>query len=379
MTNFARLGFLKEFKKTAEKLESVSVGISKPSHWYSTGNYGLNRAACGSYLRGIPESRIILLAGPSGGGKSFLACNMLKQAQDDGAFILALDSENALDIEFLTKIGVNVTDESKFLKMDVGTIEDVNKILSSFFKGYVAEHGKGKDGPRVVILLDSIAMLSTETETENYEKGIIKGDQGQRAKRTKSMMRMICSKIAQLPITMIATDHVYPKDIIEGDGKWAVTNSTKFAASIILIVERLKLKEGEDVVGVRMKVETYKSRFTKISNKITLEVPYDRGMSDTTGLCEALEEDGIITKCFGGWSFIDPESKKEFKITKSKQGQDLNENPDILQRILEIAASKEIYADVKEDFVSEEMEFVEDEKEIQEPPKKKKSKVTEEE
>ena len=121
----ANLGFINDFKKAAEKLESVSVGISKPAHWYSTGNYGLNRIACGSYLRGIPESRIILLAGPSGGGKSFLACNMIKQAQDEGAFILALDSENALDIEFLTKIGVNVSDETKFLKMDVGTIEDV--------------------------------------------------------------------------------------------------------------------------------------------------------------------------------------------------------------------------------------------------------------
>ncbi len=359
----ANLSFLKDFKKTIEKLESVSVGISKPSHWFSTGNYGLNRVACGSYLRGIPESRIILLAGPSGSGKSFLACNMLKQAQDDGAFILALDSENALDIEFLSKIGVNVNDESKFLKIDVGTIEDVNKIMSSFFKGYVDEHGKGKNGPKIVVLLDSIAMLSTETETENYEKGIIKGDQGQRAKRTKAMMRMICNKIGQLPITVIATDHVYPKDIIEGDGKWAITNSTKFAASIILIIERLKLKEGDSVVGVRMKVETYKSRFTKINNKITLEVPYDRGMSDTTGLCESLEEDKVLTKCFGGWSFVDPDTKQEFKIKESKKGKDLDDNPEILLRILEVASKNEAYADIKEELSPEEMEeyFNEDE------------------
>jgi RecA/RadA recombinase len=350
----ANLGFLKDFKKTAEKLESVSVGISKPSHWYSTGNYGLNRVACGSYLRGLPESRIILFAGPSGGGKSFLASNLLKQAQDDGAFILVLDSENALDVEFLGKIGVDTSDESKFLKMDVGTIEDVNKIMSSFFKGYVEEHGKGKEGPRVVILLDSIAMLSTETETENYEKGVIKGDQGQRAKRTKAMMRMICSKIAQLPITVIATDHVYPQDIIQGDGKWAVTNSTKFAASIILICERLKLKENDQVVGVRMKVHSYKSRFTKIGNEVELEVPYDRGMSDTTGLWEILESDKVVTKSFGGWTFKDPVSGEETKFKESN----INDKPELLQRILEVAAAKEVYADVKEDFVSEEAEFL---------------------
>jgi hypothetical protein len=182
---------------------------------------------------------------------------------------------------------------------------------------------------------------------------------------------------------MIATDHVYPKDIIEGDGKWAVTNSTKFAASIILIIERLKLKEGEAVVGVRMKVETYKSRFTKISNKIVLEVPYDRGMSYTTGLCDVLEEDGVITKCFGGWSFVDPDTKKEFKIKESQKGKDLDANPEILQRILEVAAAKEIYADIKEDFVSEEMEFIEDAAPVTAEEitsgKKKKAKKSEEE
>jgi len=379
----ANLGFINEFKKIVEKLESVSVGISKPSRWYSTGNYGLNYVACGSYLRGIPESRIVLLVGPSGGGKTFLALNWAKQAQDDGAFVLALDSENALDIEFLGKIGVNTSDESKFLKMDVGTVEDVNKIMSTFFKGYIAEHGRNKNGPPVFILLDSIAMLSTETEAENYEKGVIKGDQGQRAKRTKAMMRMICSKIAQLPITVVATDHVYPQDIMIGDGQWAVTNSTKFAASIILLATRLKLKEGEEVVGVKMKVSSYKSRFTKIGNHIELEVPYDRGMSTTTGLMDILESNKIVTKSFGGWTFVDPESKEEFKIKESKKGQDLEENPALLTRILEVAASKEAYADIKEDFTSEEAEYIEEDEtpeiNVQERKGKRKTKVTEEE
>lgn len=374
----ANLGFLKDFKKTAEKLESVSVGISKPARWYSTGNYGLNYVACGSYLRGIPESRVILLVGPSGGGKSFLACNWAKQAQDEGAFVLALDSENALDIEFLGKIGVNTSDESKFLKMDVGTIEDVNKIMSSFFKGYIAEHGKGQNGPPIFVLLDSIAMLSTETEAENYEKGVIKGDQGQRAKRTKAMMRMICSKIAQLPITFVATDHVYPQDVMLGDGQWAVTNSTKFAASIILLATRLKLKEGDEVVGVRMKVQSYKSRFTKIGNHIELEVPYDRGMSATTGLWEVLETNKIITKSFGGWTFKDPESGEEIKFKENN----IEDKPELLTRILEVASAKENYADIKEDFVSEEMEFVNDEASVEleaKPTSKKKKSRTEEE
>jgi hypothetical protein len=185
------------------------------------------------------------------------------------------------------------------------------------------------------------------------------------------MMRMICSKVAQLPITFIATDHVYPQDIMMGDGKWAVTNSTKFAASIILMIERLKLKEGEHVVGVKMRVQSYKSRFTKIGNKIEMEIPYDKGMSPTTGLWEILETDGVVTKSFGGWTFTDPDTGE---VTKFKEAK-IDEQPELLTRILEVAAAKESYADIKEDFLAEEIEFVEEE---QTTGKKKKNKSEEE-
>ena len=81
-----------------------------------------------------------------------------------------------------------------------------------------------------------------------------------------------------------------------GDGPWAITNSTKFSSSIIGIITKLKLKEDTKVVGVRMKFETYKSRFAKLGSKVELEVPYNTGMASTSGLIEMLEEDGVIKK-----------------------------------------------------------------------------------
>lgn len=297
----ASLGFLKNFKKGLEKIEGVNVGISAPQFWYSTGNYALNRILSGSFFRGIPEGRITALVGPSGSGKSFESSNILKSAQDAGAHLVVMDSENALDLEFLAKIGID-TSEEKLTYIAVGTIEDVNSVCSEFFSAYEKEYGRFNfEAPKIVMLLDSLAMLSTSTEEENYDKsGVVKGDQGQRAKRSKAMLRMILSRIARLPITFLVTDHVYPADPLKGDGEWAITNSTRFFPSIIGLVTRLKLREDSEVIGIRMRIEAFKTRFAKIGSRVELEVPYSTGMSPYSGLLELLEADGVVTKG-GAW------------------------------------------------------------------------------
>lgn len=290
------LKFLEKFKKEVAKLDTVGVGIRSVEEWLSTGNYALNRALSGDYLKGVPLSRITLFAGPSGSGKSFICSNIALQAQMQGYHVLVIDTENAMDVDYLRKIGVD-TSEDKLTFLQCSTIEDMNGILSEFFLNYKKEYGKDNaEAPRTLVIIDSLAMLSSETEMTNYDKGVIKGDQGQLAKRRKAMLRLAVGKIARLPIKLLITDHVYPQDIMLGDGPWAVTNSTKFSSSIIGMVTKLKLKEDTEVVGVRMKFETYKSRFAKLGTKVELDIPYNRGMSSTSGLIELLEEDGVIAK-----------------------------------------------------------------------------------
>lgn len=294
----SRPAFLDKFKKEAAKLNTVGVGIKTTEEWLTTGNYALNRALSGNFEFGIPLSKISLMAGPSGSGKSFIAGNITKQAQLKGFHVLYIDSEHAIDVDYLSKIGCKV-DEEHLTYISVATIEDVNAILSDFFSNYIKTYGKdnyGADVPRTLIVLDSLAMLASETEIENYDKGVIKGDQGQLAKRRKAMLKLANAWLGRLPIAMLLTDHVYPQDIMLGDGAWAITNSTKFSSSIIGIVTKLKLKEEGEVTGVRMRFETYKSRFAKLGTKVELEVPYNRGMSSVSGLLEMLVDMGVVAK-----------------------------------------------------------------------------------
>ena len=291
------LKFLDKFKKEVAKLDSVGVGIRSTEEWLGSGSYALNRALSGNFFHAYPMGKISMLAGPSGSGKSFLSGNAVVEAQKAGMHVLYMDSEHAVDVDYLKKIGAKV-DEESLTYISVATIEDVNGVLSEFFTNYKKEYGKNNpDSQRVLIILDSLAMLSSTTEMDNYEgKGIIKGDQGQLAKRRKAMLRLAVGQLGNLPIQMIITDHVYPQDIMMGDGAWAITNSTKFSTSIIGIVTKLKLKEESEVVGVRMRVETYKSRFAKLGTKVELEVPYNKGMSSITGLLDLFADMGVVAK-----------------------------------------------------------------------------------
>lgn len=294
----AKLDFLKDFSKELGEMEGVGTSSTPPRYWYSTGNFVLNKIISGSFYKGIPQGRITNLAGPSGAGKSFVAANIVRTAQQAGASVLVIDSENALDDVFMQKIGVD-TQRDDYLYADVVTINDVAKVVSRFLKGYKDAHGHDENAPQVLIVTDSLDMLITETEQEHYESGIQKGDQGQKNKQLKQMLRTFLQDIKRLNVAMIVTSQVYKnQDVLNGEGLWIIPDAVKYSASQIVLLTKLKLKDKEagNVAGIRMKCEGYKTRFTKPFQTVVIEVPYDTGMDPYSGLLETAIEMGIVEK-----------------------------------------------------------------------------------
>lgn len=296
------MSFLKNFNKDLEKMDGVGTSAEPPRYWYSTGNYVLNRIISGSFTKGIPQGRITDLAGPSGSGKSFIAANLVAAAQRDGAMVLIVDSENALDNDFMSKIGVD-TDRDDYTYTSVITIADAIKVISSFVNGYKEAFGEDKDAPQALILIDSLDMLMTETELEHFEKGVQKGDQGQKNKQLKAMLRTYVNAIKSLNIALVCTSQVYKnQDVLNGEGLWIVSDAVKYAASQIVLIQKRKLKDDSkgakagDVAGVRMICEGYKTRFTKPFQKVEVEVPYETGMDPLSGLLEVAKSAGVIVQ-----------------------------------------------------------------------------------
>ena len=103
-----------------KSIQGISTGFeSDPDTWISTGNYTLNYLISGDFNKGVPLGRVTMFAGESGSGKSLIASgNLIKNAQDQGIFCVAIDSENALHEDWLQALGVDTSSE-KMLRINV--------------------------------------------------------------------------------------------------------------------------------------------------------------------------------------------------------------------------------------------------------------------
>ncbi len=264
---------IKDIRFTSTELAQC-ITIDHPDHLYITDDYIITH-------------------------NSFLACNAMREAQKAGAYVFVLDSENALDDEFVSKLGVDINNRYNYFPVD--TIPQVKKVVSEILMGYKDEYGDDPNAPQMLFIIDSLDMLLTETEDAQFDKGITKGDQGQRNKQLKAMLRSFVQKIKRPNISMIVTDGVYRnQDIMNGEGVWMVKDAVKFALSQIGMLTKLKLKNDKEdarkVTGIRMKVEGYKTRFTQPFQTITLEVPYETGMDPYNGLIDVAVNMGLVTK-----------------------------------------------------------------------------------
>ena len=120
-----------KFRKSITKaVPGLSVGFNDPDTWVSTGNYTLNKLISDDFQKGIPLGKVTVLAGESGAGKSYIASgNIVKNAQDQGIFVVLIDSENALDEKWLHALNVD-TAEDKLMKLNLAMIDDVPVTIS---------------------------------------------------------------------------------------------------------------------------------------------------------------------------------------------------------------------------------------------------------
>jgi len=297
--------FIAGINKTLEK-SGFDVGEAAPPRWWiSTGNYVLNKIISKQFNRGIPQGRLTALTGPAGAGKSYILCNLMREAQKEDCFVVAIDSENALDDVFVTAIGVD-TSEDMYTHVHVDTISDVINITSTIIQGYKKQYGDDPNAPKLFIGCDSLDMLITDTEAENYtKKGIVKGDQGQKNKQLKAMLRPLVHAIKKSNITMVVTDQVYKnQDIRNGEGTWIIKDAVQYSLSQIVLITKLKLKndksDKQHVTGIKMKCLGHKTRFAQPFQSVTIEVPYETGMDPYNGLLEVAKELGVVTQS-GAW------------------------------------------------------------------------------
>jgi RecA/RadA recombinase len=291
-----------KFRKSITKsIDGISVGFNDPTDWISTNNYTLNYLISGDFHKGIPLGKVTVFAGESGAGKSFIcAGNLVKNAQAQDIYVILVDTENALDETWLHALGVE-SGENKLLKLNMAMIDDVAKMISEFVKEYklIPE----AERPKVLFVVDSLGMLMTPTDVNQFEAGDMKGDMGRKPKALASLVRNCVNMFGNLNIGLVCTAHTYAsQDMFDPDDKISGGQGFIYASSIVVAMKKLKLKEDEDgnkiteVKGIRAACKIMKTRYAKPFESVQIKIPYEEGMSLTSGLTDMFEHKGLLSK-----------------------------------------------------------------------------------
>jgi len=275
--------FLKDIIKSSgnEYAGIVSEGIegSDVTGFIDTGSYAFNALLSGSLYGGIPNNKIMALAGESATGKTYFALGMCKKFLDDNpeGMILYFDTESAVTSDMITERGL---DPSRVAVFPVATVEGFRHQAISIVDTYI----ETKEKKPVFVVLDSLGMLSTEKEMTDTAEGKQTRDMT-RAQVIKATFRVLTLKLGKAGIPLVLTNHTYSiigayvpmKEMGGGSG-------LKYAASTIVYLSKKKDKEGTDIIGGIIKCKLYKGRFTKENKDVEVQLNYDTGLNPYYGL-----------------------------------------------------------------------------------------------
>jgi RecA/RadA recombinase len=180
-------------------------------------------------------------------------------------------------------------------------IDDVARTISEFMKEYKVM--PQEDRQKILFVIDSLGMLLTPTDVNQFEAGEMKGDMGRKPKALTALVRNCVNMFGSYNVGMVCTNHTYAsQDMFDPDDKISGGQGFIYASSIVVAMRKLKLKTDADgnktttVNGIRSACKIMKTRYAKPFEGVQVEIPYTTGMSPFSGLVDLFEAKNILTK-----------------------------------------------------------------------------------
>ncbi len=302
----------KQFGKGAiMKLGGAEIPADIPA--ISTGSLTLDMALG---IGGLPRGRVTEIYGPESSGKTTLCLHAIAEAQKAGGAAAFIDAEHALDISYAKKLGVE-TDDLLVAQPDTG--EQALEIAETLVRS----------GALDIIVVDSVAALVPRAEIEG-EMG--DSHMGLQARLMSQALRKLTGAISKSQTSLIFINQIRMKiGVMFGNPETTTGgNALKFYSSVRLDIRRIEsIKEGQDVMGSRVRVKVVKNKMAPPFKQAEFDVMFAEGISKVGELVDLGVDRRIIDKA-GAWY-----SYKEERLGQGREAVKtfLKSNPDIAETI----------------------------------------------
>lgn len=294
-----------------------------PTHvkrWVSTGSVQLDYAISNRKEGGCPEGRIIEIYGPPSIGKSHIAAQICRACQKMGGIAVYIDTENAVNPENLSQLGVDVS--KRFIYVETGCVEDTFTVIDSIVSKVKVS---AKDVP-VVVIWDSVAATPAKAELEaDYDKDSI----GLQARQLSKGFRKITQVIGNQNITLICLNQIRTKiGVIYGD---PMTTSgglaLPFHASVRISLtggKRLEDPKTKELIGIEVNAYLLKNKVASPFRKVSFQIHFGKGIIEHEELFDVLRaycDDHRIEKNGKLLSISGTNAWKDFTVSDAKTGE----------------------------------------------------------
>jgi recombination protein RecA len=295
----------------------MPLGSSKtgPIEGVSTGSLSLDMALGG---QGIPRGRVIEIFGPESSGKTTLALHVVAQAQRKGGIAAFIDAEHALDPSWAKKLGVEL---ETLLVSQPSSGEEAMHITEMLIRSNAVD----------VIVVDSVAALVPQKELEGE---IGDSHVGLQARLMSQSLRKLTGAIAKSKTSVIFINQIREKiGVMFGSPETTPGGrALKFYSSCRIDVRRIgQIKEGEEVVGQRVKAKVVKNKVAPPFRVAEFDMMHNNGISYEGDVLDLAMNQKLIARVGAWFRYGD----QQLGQGREKVRQYLKENPQLLDELKE--------------------------------------------
>jgi recombination protein RecA len=249
-----------------------------------TGSLGLDLALG---IGGVPRGRVVEVFGPESSGKTTLTLSIIAHAQRLGGHAVFIDAEHALDASYAQKLGVDI-DNLHVAQPDTG--EEALEIAETLVRSGAVD----------VVAVDSVAALVPKAEIEG-EMG--DSHMGLQARLMSQALRKLTAAISKSHTCVIFINQIRMQiGVMFGNPETTTGGKAlKFYSSVRLDIRRIgSIKEGEEVIGSRVRVKVVKNKVAAPFKQAEFDVLYNTGISREGEIIDLAVERELIKKT-GTW------------------------------------------------------------------------------